>query len=232
MLLPIFHLSAAAIDSYVMWYDQNYVELPVHNELLKDFPLKSRSLFLTIWCLIMQIAYHTIAFLNDIIGSNDPSPKKKPLIRLIKDTLFSLAFPIAIYVSVAFWSIYAVDKDLIFPDVIEKLYPTWMNHVMHTTVAIFMFLELILTSRSYPSRAVGISITLAFSMSYIAWLLIIYFKSGEWAYPFLNILNWPLRIVFFGISTIVILGVYDFSEKLNYLLLPGSQRDAEKLKKR
>ncbi|CAG5048379.1 unnamed protein product [Parnassius apollo] len=154
MLLPIFHLFAAGIDTYVMWYDQHYVELPVHNELLKDLPLKSRSLFLTIWCLIMQIAYHTIAFLNDIFGSNDPSPKKKPLIRLIKDTLFSLAFPVAIYVSVAFWSIYAVDKDLIFPDSVEKLYPTWMNHVMHTTVSIFMFLELLMTYRNYPSRAV------------------------------------------------------------------------------
>ncbi|CAK1603518.1 unnamed protein product [Parnassius mnemosyne] len=228
MLLPIFHLSAAAIDSYVIWYDQNYVELPVHNELLKDLPLKSRTMFLTIWCLIMQIAYHTIAFLNDIIGSNDPSPKKKPLIRLIKDTLFSLAFPIAIYVSVAFWSIYTVDKDLIFPDVIEKLYPTWMNHVMHTMVTIFMFLELIMTSRNYPSRAVGISITLAFSMSYIAWYLMIYFKTGVWVYPIFDTLNWPSRIVFIVISNIVILGVYVFSEKLNYLLSPSQP----KLKKR
>ncbi|CAH2066015.1 unnamed protein product, partial [Iphiclides podalirius] len=223
MSLAIFHLFAAAINTYVIWYDQTYVELPLENELLKTLPLKSRSMFLTIWCLIIQTVYHTIAFLNDVFGSTAASPRSRPLIRSIRDTLFSLAFPIALYVSTAFWAIYAVDKDLIFPDHIEKLYPTWVNHVMHTTVSVFMFVELLLASRNYPSRKIGVSIITAFNLAYMSWFLTIYFNTGAWVYPVFEPLNWPMRVVFLILSHSTVVGFYLIGEKLNYLANPNTK---------
>lgn len=166
---------------------------------------------------ILQIAYHTVAFLNDVFGTNAASPKKKPTIRLIKDVLFSVAFPIAMYVSGAFWGIYAVDKDLIFPEHIAKLYPVWVNHVLHTTVAIFMFIELLTTNRNYPSRKVGLSVMSVFIGAYISWYLTVYFKTGTWAYPLFDELNWPLRIMFLLFSYLLVIAIYIFAEKLNYV---------------
>ncbi|CAH0726288.1 unnamed protein product, partial [Brenthis ino] len=122
MLRPLFHISVVAINSFVLCYDQLYIDLPMPNKAMEKLPLRSRSMFLTIWCLILQTVYHFIAFLNDIAGSNAPSSKRPPIIRRIKDVLFTLSFCVAIYVSFAFWSIYAIDKELIFPDHISKLY--------------------------------------------------------------------------------------------------------------
>ncbi|XP_068621694.1 androgen-dependent TFPI-regulating protein-like [Battus philenor] len=233
MFLPMFHLFAAAINTYVFWYDQTYVEFPFENPLIKELPLKSRSMFLTIWCLIIQIIYHTVALLNDFFGSNAVSPKKKPLIRLIKDTLFSTAFPIAIYVSAAFWGIYAVDKNLIFPDHIEKLYPVWVNHVMHTTVTVFMLIELIATRRNYPSRATGLSLILTIISLYITWFLAIYFKTGSWVYPVFEPMNWPLRLIFISFSVVSVIGVYILGEKLNYITSSSTVKHSNgKLKNR
>ncbi|KPJ11834.1 Uncharacterized protein C6orf105 [Papilio machaon] len=218
MLLPIFHFSAMAVDAYAFWYDQTYVDLPFSNPLVKELPLKSRSMFLTMWCLILQITYHMIAFLNDVFGTNAASPKKKPTIRLIKDVLFSIAFPVAMYVSGTFWGIYAIDKDLIYPDYIAKLYPEWVNHVLHTTIAIFMFIELLMTNRSYPSRKVGLSVMSTFIISYISFYLTVYFKTGTWAYPLFDELNWPLRIVFLLFSYLLVIAIYILAEKINYIV--------------
>ncbi|XP_014362688.2 androgen-dependent TFPI-regulating protein [Papilio machaon] len=218
MLLPIFHFSAMAVDAYAFWYDQTYVDLPFDNPLVKKLPLKSRSMFLTMWCLILQITYHMIAFLNDVFGTNAASPKKKSTIRLIKDVLFSVAFPVAMYVSGTFWGIYAIDKDLIYPDYIAKLYPEWVNHILHTTIAIFMFIELLMTNRNYPSKKVGLSVMSIFIISYISFYLTVYFKTGIWAYPLFDELNWPLRIVFLLFSYLLVIAIYIFAEKLNYIV--------------
>ncbi|KPI98546.1 Androgen-induced gene 1 protein [Papilio xuthus] len=189
-----------AVDMYVLWYDQTYVELPFNNPL------------------ILQITYHMVAFLNDVFGTNAAAPKKKPIIRLIKDVLFSVAFPVAVYVSSAFWGIYAIDKDLIYPEYIAKLYPEWVNHILHTTVAIFMFIELLITNRNYPSRKVGLSAMSTFIVLYISWYLTVYFMTGTWAYPLFDELNWPLRIVFLLFSYLVVVAIYIVAEKLNYIV--------------
>lgn len=124
----------------------------------------------------------------------------------------------ATYVSGAFWGIYAIDKDLIYPEYIAKLYPVWVNHILHTTVAIFMFIELLTTNRNYPSRSVGLSAMSGFIISYISWYLTAYFKTGTWAYPLFDELNWPLRISFLIFSYLVIIAIYIFAEKLNYFV--------------
>ncbi|XP_046961507.1 androgen-induced gene 1 protein-like [Vanessa cardui] len=215
MLRVLFHLTVVTINSFVLWYDQTYIVLPLPVKEMETLPLKSRSMFLTIWCLILQTVYHFIALLNDIFGSSAKSPKKPPIIRQIKDTLFSLAFATAIYVSIAFWSIYAIDKELIFPEHIEKLYHPSFNHVLHTTVSVFIIIELLTSYRNYPSRKIGFSVMLTFFISYIVWFFTIYAKTGAWVYPVFELFNWPLRVVFIVLSVSTAALLYMFGEKLN-----------------
>ncbi|XP_034841110.1 androgen-dependent TFPI-regulating protein-like [Maniola hyperantus] len=215
MLRPLFHLSVAAINTLVMWYDQTYITFPFTVKAMEGYPLKSRSMFLTIWCLILQTVYHFVAFLNDVVGTNVQSPKKTPIIRQIKDTLFSIAFPTAIYVSLAFWSIYAIDKELIFPERIEKLYHPALNHVMHTTVSVFIIIELFTSYRNYPSRKLGYIVTYLFYVSYLVWFFVVYAQTGAWVYPVFEPLNWPLRFLFIALSLSIATGLYIFGEKVN-----------------
>ncbi|GBP16731.1 Androgen-dependent TFPI-regulating protein [Eumeta japonica] len=78
---------------------------------------------------ILQTLYFAIAVLNDLIGTNESWPKKTPLITRLRDTIFSsIAFPLAIFVAFTFWSIYAIDRELIFPRALDAVFPVWSNH--------------------------------------------------------------------------------------------------------
>ncbi|XP_037297594.1 androgen-induced gene 1 protein [Manduca sexta] len=221
MLSVAFHASVVLFDIYTLWYDQKYVELPLPEEF-QELPLKARAIFLTFWCLVLQTIYFSIALLNDVIGTNAPAPKKAPLIRKVKDVLFSLAFPVALYVSSVFWSIYGIHKDLIFPDDIERLFPQWINHAMHTLIVPFIMIELLFTRRNYPTRNVGITVALIFNLMYVVWIHYLYFNKGAWAYPFLEVFNWPMRIIFCTFSTFMLLTVYTIGEKINYFVSPST----------
>ncbi|KAI5639624.1 FAR-17a/AIG1-like protein domain-containing protein [Phthorimaea operculella] len=182
------------------------------------------------WGLTLQTFYFAVAFLNDILGTNERVPKKTSLLRNFKDALFSLAFPIALYVFLAFWSIYFIDRDLIFPDALAKAMPVWCNHVMHTTIAPFIMTELLFSPRKYPSRTVGVSLIIAFTLSYLSYLNFVFQKTGTWVYPVLDVLNWPLRIVFFAFSTLFSIGMYILGENIDAVV--NSPKQKVKAKKR
>lgn len=156
-----------------------------------------------------------MALLNDIIGTNDTQPKRVPLIRTIKDTLFTLAFPVALYVSIAFWTIYAIDRELIFPRVLDAVCPSWVNHALHTSVSISALIELVVTYRKYPKKSVGNTIVSFFQLSYLAVVFVFYFKYDMWVYPFLAVLSWPVRIAFFMTTLGFGIGMYRMCEMLN-----------------
>ncbi|XP_061379214.1 androgen-induced gene 1 protein-like [Danaus plexippus] len=215
MLKTLFHLSVFVINASFLCYDQMYLELPMPHKSMENLPFKSRSMFLTIWCLVLQTIYHLVSFLNDIAGSNARAPKKPPVIRKIKDTLFSVAFTAAIYVSLAFWGIYAVDRDLIFPDSIAKIYTPLFNHIMHTTVSVFILIELLTSHINYPSRKVGLSALFSFKLLYLMWFFIIYVKTGAWPYPIFDKLNWPARFGFIAVSLYIAFIFYVIGEKIN-----------------
>lgn len=182
---------------------------------------------------IFQTVYFTISLLNDLFGSNDAAPRKLPLIRKLKDLVFSVAFPAAVYVSSSFWSIYNYDKELIFPEELAKVFPLWLNHTMHTTVSIFLLIDLLLTNRSYPSRKVGMFFTLVFNFAYITWMHIIYDRMGAWPYPIFHVLSFPMRIAFLGLAVVLAIVFYFIGEKLSGVLSSAPKKQkAEPKKKR
>lgn len=165
---------------------------------------------------MLQTVYFTVALINDIIGTNESTPSNKPLVRRIKDTLFSaLAFPLAMFVGISFWAIYAVDRELILPKAMDAFFPTWLNHVMHSNIVLFTIIEITTSFRMYPGRQFGLSILSAFMLGYVIWVHVIYFKTGSWVYPILNVLNWPLRIIFYLFSLGLVCGLYTLGETLN-----------------
>ncbi|CAK1549624.1 unnamed protein product [Leptosia nina] len=223
MALPILHIIGAVLNTYLLWYDQNYVDVPFKAGL-DLYPFRGRVLFLTLWNFVLQAIYMWIAFANDVFGTNDPVPKNPPTIRKIKDTLFALAFPMGVYVSVAFWGVYAVDKDLIFPPPVEKAYPPWINHPLHTFVSIFMIIEMLTSDVTYPSRKVGLAITNTFIFSYLGFLFLVNSQTGEWVYPVLDEMNWPERIFFMAGSIVIGHGFYFLGEKFNRRLNPSNTK--------
>ncbi|KAL0274628.1 UNVERIFIED_CONTAM: hypothetical protein PYX00_002717 [Menopon gallinae] len=215
MLRESVHLVAALQFLFAVYYDFSYVTIPPSvSNIGVSFGGKLK--FLTNWDAIIQCIYFSISFANDIVGTNEFYAKQKPLIRTIKDNLFCcIAFPLATFVSLTFWGLYAIDRELVFPAAMDEYFPTWLNHVVHTNVLIFSVVEFVTTFREYPPRKHGLPALTLFMLVYLIWVFIIYLRSGSWVYPVMQVLNWPARIMFFLSMLFFILGIYISQEILN-----------------
>ncbi|XP_049871954.1 androgen-induced gene 1 protein-like [Pectinophora gossypiella] len=214
LLRTLFHLIGAIQFGYGCYYDYTYVNIPSTSTKVTHFGGKFK--YLTYLNAMLQTLYFTVALLNDLIGTNEPSPPEKPLIRRLKDGLFScLAFPLSMFVGLTFWGIYSVDRELILPRSLDPYFPVWLNHVMHTNIVLFVLVDLVSSFRMYPSRKQGLSVLSTFMVMYMVWVHIIYFRTGSWVYPILNVLNWPLRVVFYVFCLGLVCGMYSLGDSLN-----------------
>lgn len=216
MLRQVFLLTALAHFYYGIYYDLFYLKFPPAFNRGGFFDSIGRFKYLTIWNVILQSIYFTICLLNDVVGSNEISIKDKPLIHKIKDFMYaSVAFPVAMFVGVTFWALMAVDRELVLPKALDPFFPTWLNHVMHTNIMIFTLLEMVTSFHIYPKRSKGLTGLVAFMAMYLAWVHVIFLKSGFWVYPVLDVLNWWQRIIFFLSCLFLQASFYFVGETLN-----------------
>ncbi|XP_037911957.1 androgen-induced gene 1 protein-like isoform X1 [Hermetia illucens] len=211
----IIHFIAAVTFWFALYYDYNHVRIPEQiHRMGNNFGGKFK--FLTFLDAIIQAVYFTISLVNDFLGSNEVSPIQVPLIRKIKDYLMaSLAFPVAMNVGISFWSLMAIDRELVFPKAFDAFFPGWLNHIMHTNIMIFIILELFISFRAYPKRRKGLLGLTVFMISYLIWIHVIKYYSGVWVYPVLDVLNFPLRLAFFVLILAITLSLYILGEFLN-----------------
>ncbi|KAF5291435.1 hypothetical protein FQR65_LT01746 [Abscondita terminalis] len=202
-----------------------YVTMRVLRPTENEHIFKGRLQFLTIWNMLLQAVFFTVCILNDFAGTNEAFPKTKSKIRKLRDVMLaSLAFPISMFVGITFWGIYIVDRELVFPKALDAFFPTWLNHVMHTNIMIFILLQMYLSYHDYPSRKTCASILFVFLICYLIWLHIIRSYSGVWVYPILEVLNFPMRLFFFVILLGLSAGLYLVGEKLNKLFWRGEMQ--------
>ncbi|XP_021114981.1 androgen-induced gene 1 protein isoform X3 [Heterocephalus glaber] len=88
---------------------------------------------------------------------------------------------IDLFVVAVFWIIYAYDREMIYPKLLDNFIPGWLNHGMHTTVLPFILIEMRTSHHQYPSRSSGLTAICTFSVGYILWAL------------FSSIVVWPLE---------------------------------------
>lgn len=92
---------------------------------------------------------------------------------------------------------------------------SWLNHIMHTNIMIFIILELFTSFRVYPSRKSGLIGLALFMAAYLGWLHVIKYKTNIWVYPILEVLALPQRLIFFALSLVFSIGLYIFGEFFN-----------------
>ncbi|XP_068618133.1 androgen-induced gene 1 protein-like [Battus philenor] len=217
MIRLLFHIFGAIQFFYGCYYDHMFVKVPSTSSTVTSFGGKLK--YLTFLNAMLQTIYFITAVLNDIFGTNEPTPSHKPALRKIKDTIFSaLAFPLALFVGVTFWGLYAVDRELILPKALDPYFPVWLNHVMHSNIVLFTLIELSTSFRMYPNKKTGLSILCTFMLCYVVWVHYIYFHTGSWVYPVLKVMNWPLRVLFYVFSLIFVCSFYSLGEILNRLV--------------
>ncbi|KAB7505025.1 Androgen-dependent TFPI-regulating protein [Armadillidium nasatum] len=119
-----------------------------------------------------------------------------------RDFLFAtLVFSVGVFVSVMFWSLWAINRELIFPKIFDRFFPSWLNHNIHTVPLLGVLMESWITFHNFPTRRQGyITIAFAIGISFLA------FKTGVWVYPILQKLSLIGRAAFMvGMAFLTIL---------------------------
>merc|ERR1712080_259538 len=100
----------------------------------------------------IQFIYFTISFLSNLLGS------KASKLQSVRDYMFAtLAFPIGQFVGIVFWVLFHLDRELVFPKLLDQFFPNYINHMMHSTVIPAQLLELVLLYHAYPSKKTGMA---------------------------------------------------------------------------
>ncbi|XP_044738598.1 androgen-induced gene 1 protein-like isoform X2 [Chrysoperla carnea] len=202
LLKTLFHLTGAITFAFGSYYDWYFVVIPpsVHR---MGINFCGKLKFLTYWDALIQTFFFGLCVLCDITGSKT--------LKKFKNFLHTtIAFPLAFIVGITFWAIYAIDRELIFPKVLDEYFPGWLNHLMHTNIMVFTVIEMITSERNYPKRSTGIKTLMAFLLTYCIWMNIIYQVTGYWVYPIMEVLSIPLQILFyllvlgFGVSLYIV----------------------------
>lgn len=215
VLIALFHLALVIFYGYG-------INVYLFNLSPPEEILKLRNIgygqfkYLTFWDMLLQFSYFTFAFLNDVVGSNTLVVKRQSATQKVRDYLFStVAFAIGIFVTVSFWGLYNIDRNLIFPKIFDSWFPFWLNHNVHTTPGLGVLAELYLVPHSFPRRSRGLAVVASFCLIYLSWVCLIAYETGHWVYPVLAHLSVLGRVFFIGFMSVLVSLIYLVGEALN-----------------
>lgn len=225
---PSFFLHSAAIVcfGYAIYYDVVLLKVPESRKQFLGIEYAGRWKYLTFWNAVIQLAYFSFSLINDLVGTNTRSSKDRGYLQTVRDYVFgSIGYPVAMFVATIFWGLYAVDRELIFPAILDSFYPSWLNHAMHSSIAVFGLLEMVVTPRTFPSRSAALTGLAMLMLVYVVWIFFIAWKTDFWVYPIFAVLHWASRLIFIAALLLLAFLMYFTGEAL-YSAIHGGQRSA------
>ncbi|CAH1408009.1 unnamed protein product [Nezara viridula] len=138
---------------------------------------------------------------------------KNTLKNVASHMLFSLVFPLSVVVMILFWGFYFWNRELIYPKIMDDVFPTFLNHMMHTfpvlVSMLYMFTDIITEP---PKLKTFTSLTVFMVVYSLVFFAVRKFK-GEWVYPVFDSLStfhttWVLTCTFIGPFICFFLGYY------------------------
>ncbi|KAA0718269.1 Androgen-dependent TFPI-regulating protein [Triplophysa tibetana] len=170
--------------------------------------------YLTFLNPVLQMVFFGLGSLNDLQPVGKDS--KKSSLSLCKDLLFSVfVFPVGVFVVLLFWLIYTYDRNLVYPASMDTIFPSWLNHAMHTGVLPILLGEILLEPHYYPKTKHGLSALGVIGLGYLGWVIWVYQTVGVWVYPILGMFSSAGLAVFFFLNMLVVSLLYFLGQTLN-----------------
>ncbi|XP_028177807.1 androgen-dependent TFPI-regulating protein-like [Ostrinia furnacalis] len=176
--------------------------LHIGNTIVIKTALKSRSddpeirtlafledCFYTIWNVVFQVMYAAFGIYCDLKSLKDDADHGK-LTKYMKYRQYvfgALLCPSSMFIVNIFWPIFLYDRNLIYPEYIDRAFPDESNYIMHIAILPVVLWELIFLPRKIPIS--HRKYIVFFSMVYVAYLLRIFHVNanhGLWPYPILE----------------------------------------------
>ncbi|KAK3330246.1 FAR-17a/AIG1-like protein [Apodospora peruviana] len=123
----------------------------------------------------------------------------------LKNLLSVCSAPLEVLVSVLYWGLCAIDRDLVVPPELELSFIS--DFGFHAMPAIMLSLDLMLFSPPWTVRSYGamaISMTVAFA--YWGWVEYCFSKNGLYPYPIFELLETWQRVLLFTFSAVLMTG--------------------------
>lgn len=206
-----FHLSAFVL---YLWSLITYEFLPPVPHKRSHEHFAGRFKYLTYWNLIMQCVFFGFCVVVDFAKSSQRHYGR--LVELRDKMYASIALPYGMFVTAVFWVLFAINRDYIYPKILETIIPSWLNHVSHTVIFPVLLVETSLLKHHHPPRNAGFALTMSFGAIYILWVLFLALVMDIWPYPILEILTWGMRVVFFVLCFFFLSALYVIGETVNY----------------
>lgn len=216
-LAPVFHLTVTVFYALLLYYGitlMNEDALKLIDPKGKIPKYGGRFKFLTHINQWVQLFAFTLLFITDMI----PRSSFKKTMTKVSDIIFTaMAFPLAWFIVLTFWGIYAYDRQLVYPANFDKVVPTWLNHFWHTTIGVFVLFEVMLVYHRFPKSGLAACISLVFNATYIAWVGLIYGQTKFWVYPIMAVLPIPILLLFFTACLFFSFSLFFFGRHVSIL---------------
>ena len=209
LVLP-WHLSMVLLYSLLLYHSFNILHGTEHIYDPKGLmpKLGGRFKFLSHINLCIQLLFFSIQLLADLIPVSHRKPFQK-----FSDVFFTcIAFPLAAIVTIVFWGFWAVDRELIYPEVYDKVVPAYVNHLWHTAILIWVLFEVYLFHHHFPSPGTAAACVFVYGTAYMCWLVYIYIQTNYWCYGFLEHLPPVGMALFFSSCLFFGLGLHFFGK--------------------
>ncbi|XP_014325053.1 androgen-dependent TFPI-regulating protein-like isoform X2 [Xiphophorus maculatus] len=208
-LRAAFHISAFGWYTFIV----NYLAAKDGEELPAGlFVYGGPWKYLTFLNLLLQMMFFGLAAVNDL----QPGKKAESVLNRWKDLLFSVfAFPVGTFVVVFFWTVFAYDRELIYPATIDAFFPPWINHAMHTSILPVLLGEVLVQPHTYPQTRHALAALSVVGLAYLSWIVWIYLAVGVWAYPLLGHFSATGLLGFFFFNMAVASLLYLLGDRLN-----------------
>ncbi|XP_049947689.1 androgen-dependent TFPI-regulating protein-like [Schistocerca serialis cubense] len=216
----IFHLGTVLHHALVIYYlaDAVICVRKINNPWIQRLE-RFQGRFLTMWNFAMQAFYYTVCILQDTLElkSNNHLQHMNHYIRKLNSYIFqAFVFPLSPAISLVFWSIYLIDRELVFPKILDQCFSVWLNHGLHTVSSVSVFTEMFITSNWYTiSRRKAVWGITASQVAYAICFFSTYYFDGVWLYPIFITSTWPLRISLVLLIYVWTLVTYTFGEYLS-----------------
>ncbi|CBQ69300.1 conserved hypothetical protein [Sporisorium reilianum SRZ2] len=161
--------------------------------------------FLTMCGLTATTVAMSLAFLLDVFQ------RPKALLWL-KDLVTAAALPAETLITVLYWSIAAINKDLLMQpkkvmdpanpgQVLREepiSVPFAIDASMHAFPGVFLLVDFFIFSRRFPKNISMVAVAAAVTVSYSLWAERCAGKNGHYPYPLLDILSTPQRVALYS----------------------------------
>ncbi|KAJ8707272.1 hypothetical protein PYW08_011406 [Mythimna loreyi] len=231
----VYHMFGVLHNVYISIFAATLDIKPSENTDLDNL-YRYKPGYLTGWNFMFQTAFLTMSLVYDLLewlDRHEAGLGKK--LKYYMDVMFSgLIVPLTLFVTSMFWTLYWIDRELVFPVIYDQLVPWWFNHCVHTNISIVVLIETILVARRHPTNyKLELWITGGAGVLYAVVYYSIYFFSHRWLYGVFGVMTWwqvCLYQILIWASTFFFYFIQYPINRLFHKEEPSNQKDVQETK--